>query len=150
MKFCNHLKTNNQDYFEHMKDAWTFGFKSLAASAAFILHGIMPCTFTSCGGKIVDDLNNTIKQKKNKLSTSVPKTDGITPITLSHDTSAQNEFVDVPLASTTNEDSSYQKIKKHDHVEPLIESETHDEDIVPLESNDKIWSEQHQEKDQEK
>lgn len=147
MKFCNHLKTNNQDYFEHMKDAWTFGFKSLTASAAFMLHGIMPCTFTSCGGKIVDDLNNTIKQKKVKVATaSAPKDYSTIPYSGStEDHPVTNEFVDVPLAATTSEEgSSYQDIPKQDLVEPQLQSETPEPDVIqpPLESSDKVWSEQ--------
>jgi len=67
MKFCKHLQENNQDYFVHMRDAWKFSIKSFAASIAFFFHGIMPFTFQHSGGKLVNSVNNTIKQKSTNL-----------------------------------------------------------------------------------
>ncbi len=53
-----------------MKDAWTFGFKSLTASLTFILHGLMPCAFQHKGGEIIEELHKEITLKKASVFTN--------------------------------------------------------------------------------
>ena len=40
-----HLKENNLTYFQHMKIAFGFGWKSLKITLALFVHGLIPCLF---------------------------------------------------------------------------------------------------------
>lgn len=63
MKFCDHLRVNNQDYLAHAKDALTFSLKSFIASVAFFIHALMPCTFEHTGSHFVSQVHDYIQEK---------------------------------------------------------------------------------------
>lgn len=76
MNFCKknkHLETNNQTYFQHMKDAMFLSGNSLLASMAFFIHAAVPCSFEHTGSRIVNKIHNFIdikNRKNNSMNTS--------------------------------------------------------------------------------
>lgn len=61
-----HLRENEQGYFEHMKDAWSFASRTGLASLGFFVHGILPFTFEHTGSSYVNEVQGEIKQKMAK------------------------------------------------------------------------------------
>lgn len=63
MKFCKHLRENNQDYFAHTCDALMFSAKSFVASVAFFFHAFVPCTFQHTGSTYIKEVYEFIQEK---------------------------------------------------------------------------------------
>jgi len=66
-RLTRHLRENGQGYFEHARDAWTYGAKSAIASTAFFIHGILPFTFEHTGSEKINGIHQHIKNKMDKI-----------------------------------------------------------------------------------
>lgn len=64
---CKHLEDHNQTYFQHMRDAFGFAWKSLKSSMYFLIHGLFPWSFQSNGSTHIAELNETLVRKKNDM-----------------------------------------------------------------------------------
>lgn len=64
MKFCQHLRENNQDYLPHLFDAVSYAFYSFWAGIVFIIHAFMPFLLPHTGSSIIDSLNTKIAEKQ--------------------------------------------------------------------------------------
>ena len=62
--FTKHLDDNNQTYFEHIRDSWSYSFRSLKSSIYFFFHGLMPFTFEHAGGDEINELFADIINKR--------------------------------------------------------------------------------------
>jgi hypothetical protein len=65
-RLTRHLRENNQGYFEHLKDAWSFSAKAASASALFAIHGIFPFTLEHSGSNKIDCLSTDLHEKLSK------------------------------------------------------------------------------------
>jgi hypothetical protein len=72
MKFCRHLEENNQNYLDHLKDAWSFAAKSAAASAMLFMHGLLPFTFEHAGSDCIEKVYTCMMKKKRALTPPPP------------------------------------------------------------------------------
>lgn len=63
-----HPRQNNQGYFRHLGDSFSFAMKAYKAGTFFIIHGCCPCTFQTQGGDTIRELNDTILSKRNVIS----------------------------------------------------------------------------------
>lgn len=54
--FVNHPESVGETYFEHMGQAFSFGFHMLYAGVACILHGIVPGLFVTTGSRAINGL----------------------------------------------------------------------------------------------
>lgn len=61
-----HLEDINQTYFDHLKDAIYYSFKSFQAGIYFLIHGLYPDIFTKTGSAIIFDVNSQINGKYKK------------------------------------------------------------------------------------
>lgn len=59
----NHLEDIQQNYFEHMKNAFYYGFISFYAGCIFIIHGIFPNKFIYTGSKLINNLALKLNRK---------------------------------------------------------------------------------------
>jgi Family of unknown function (DUF6356) len=64
--FLKHPEEKNMTYFEHLKHAFSYGFRSLQCSIVFIIHGIVPHFFESTGSTMVQKLNDDLQPHSNK------------------------------------------------------------------------------------
>jgi hypothetical protein len=64
--FLKHPEEKNMTYFEHLKHAFSYGFRSLQCSIVFIIHGIVPHLFESAGSTMVQKLNDDLQPHSNK------------------------------------------------------------------------------------
>jgi len=64
----DHLISNNQTYFEHLYDSWSFCKKSLKASFYFFIHGLIPSVFTHNGSATIILLNEELVKRLEKES----------------------------------------------------------------------------------
>ena len=62
-----HLKYAKQCYLSHLYDAINYSYQSFHAGIVFIIHGLLPCIYTSSGSMIIHNLNEVIIEKKNNL-----------------------------------------------------------------------------------
>lgn len=62
-RLTEHLRVNNQGYFEHLSDAWSFAGRSGLATFGFFVHGILPFTFEHTGSGYIKQVNDEIKEK---------------------------------------------------------------------------------------
>jgi hypothetical protein len=69
MKFT-HLKYIKQTYLEHFIDAISYSFMSFKASCFFFVHAFWPDIFEFNGSKQIEQLNNILVEKRNKLYNS--------------------------------------------------------------------------------
>ena len=51
---------------EHLKHAFSYGFRSLQCSIVFIIHGIVPCLFENTGSTTIRKLNDDLQYNSNK------------------------------------------------------------------------------------
>ncbi len=74
-RLTRHLRENDQGYFTHMSDAWSFAARSGLASLGFFVHGILPFTFEHSGSGRINKLNKDIeiKMSKHHNSPTVPQ-----------------------------------------------------------------------------
>ena len=66
---CKHLEENNQNYFQHLRDAWSFGYQSFCASMCFFFHGLSPWNFKTAGSDKITILMEQINRKKARVRT---------------------------------------------------------------------------------
>lgn len=64
--FLKHPEEQNMTYFEHLKHACSYGFRSLQCSIIFIIHGIIPCLFESAGSIMIQKINDDLQYNSNK------------------------------------------------------------------------------------
>jgi hypothetical protein len=65
-----HLKYVKQTYFEHLLDAISYSFMAFKASGYFFIHAYWPDIFEFNGSKQIEELNNIITDKRNKINKS--------------------------------------------------------------------------------
>ena len=63
----NHLLFVRQTYCEHFIDAISYSFMSCKASCFFFVHAFWPDIFEFNGSTQIEQLNNILVNKKNKL-----------------------------------------------------------------------------------
>lgn len=63
-----HLRENNQTYFQHLKDAWSYAGQSGLATLGFFVHGVFPFTFEHTGSGIIRKVDHSIKEKMKNVS----------------------------------------------------------------------------------
>ena len=62
----NHLVFANQTYFEHMKDAMSYSWRSAKSSFCFMMHALCPSVFQHAGSDIIVELHDEIIEKYEK------------------------------------------------------------------------------------
>ena len=65
-KWIDHLKQNNMNYIEHLTFALYHGFICLFAGFYLIVHSLLPCFFQKAGSDLLDELNKSFLNSKNK------------------------------------------------------------------------------------
>lgn len=65
MLFVKHLTDNNQTYFEHIQDSWSYSYRSLKASVCFFIHGLFPWSFEHDGSDTIFELSSDLDEKIN-------------------------------------------------------------------------------------
>ena len=55
--FVDHPESVGESYFEHLGVSFGFGFKLLGAALACMIHGLVPCLFTSTGSATIKCLH---------------------------------------------------------------------------------------------
>ncbi len=71
MKFCQHLRENNQDYLPHLFDALSYAFHSFWAGIVFTIHAFMPFLLPHTGSSIIESLNTNIAEKQALVYTNI-------------------------------------------------------------------------------
>lgn len=71
-RLTRHLHENNQTYFEHLRDAWSYAGRSGLATIGFFVHGAFPFLFEHTGSGIIDGVNGDIQSKLSKTRSSQP------------------------------------------------------------------------------
>lgn len=56
--FTRHPETVGETYFEHMRQAFSFGTEMLVGSIACLLHGFFPFLFEKTGSKAISRLHD--------------------------------------------------------------------------------------------
>ena len=59
----DHLRKNEQSYWQHMIDSFRFASVAAVAALAFIVHGVLPCTFEHTGSYHIHRLDAEIQTK---------------------------------------------------------------------------------------
>lgn len=63
-----HLTKANQDYVDHLMDAWSYSARAFAASVSFFVHGLVPDWLQTTGSELVSSLNFDIQKKLTEIS----------------------------------------------------------------------------------
>ncbi len=77
--FTEHPASVNETYFEHMGQAFSFGFPMLVASFACILHGLFPFLFTSTGSQCIARLHDRMVVNRVTKPAPVPAHGAVAP-----------------------------------------------------------------------
>ena len=62
-----HLEQVKQGYFEHLIDTFKYANISFMAGIVFVIHGLLPDTFTTTGSYIISYLHELLEEKKMKI-----------------------------------------------------------------------------------
>ena len=60
----NHLKEQNETYFEHMRHALSISYLLLAAGTKCLIHAVIPPLFETGVSSRLDDLNALVKRNE--------------------------------------------------------------------------------------
>ncbi len=66
-----HLKKTNQSYIEHFCDSMNYCCISFRASFYFFIHSLWPDLYEFDGSKTINELNNILENKKQKMSNKI-------------------------------------------------------------------------------
>ncbi len=69
-----HLTKANQDYVDHLMDAWSYSARALMASVAFFVHGLLPDWFQTTGSGLVRSLDSDIQEKLSQMNSEQAST----------------------------------------------------------------------------
>jgi len=68
--FNDHPASVNESYFQHLVNAWTFGFRMITSGFVCLIHGLLPGVFCTRAGDTICELHermitNRREQAKN-------------------------------------------------------------------------------------
>jgi hypothetical protein len=76
--FCEHPKSVNETYFEHLMFATGFGLRMLIGGLACVVHGLLPFLFKRTGSQCVCDLHAQLSVLGRPVSEAPVQTDRVT------------------------------------------------------------------------
>jgi hypothetical protein len=63
-QMCDHLKTTNETYFQHMRVALTLSAYALTTGVVFLIHALLPCTFKTTGSGLLKRIQEIVDTRK--------------------------------------------------------------------------------------
>ncbi len=61
---CEHLKTNNETYFQHLCVALKLSAYTLSAGIVFLIHALLPCTFKTTGSGLLKRIQQIVDTRR--------------------------------------------------------------------------------------
>jgi hypothetical protein len=68
--FLDHPHSVNETYFEHLRNASTYGFRLLLAGFACLIHSLLPFLCVTTASDTMQKIQTEIAERKNTLSSN--------------------------------------------------------------------------------
>ena len=66
--FTEHPATVNESYFQHLVNAWRFGFRMIGGGIVCLLHGLLPSLFCTAASETIGELHDRMVVNRRRVA----------------------------------------------------------------------------------